>query len=159
MSAERLTARVKRIGLSLALLVILLGRPVAGAAAAFHLVGLDGTELGGAQVSQGVTIAVVWASWSPRCRDVGVQANGLVERWSGRARVVTVNFQEEKDAARIFAEEQDLRAPVYLDPDGEFAKAFGVTNLPGLLVLRDGQVAYSGKFPPDVDKVLSEHVP
>lgn len=154
--------RVRRCGVSgvsLALLLTLLGGHAAVAATSFNLVGLDGSELGSAQISHGVTIVVVWASWSPRCRDLGVQTNGIVERWSSRARVVTVNFQEASDAARAFADGQGLRAPVYLDPDGEFAKAFGVTNLPGLLVLRDGQVAYSGKIPPDLDKVLSEQVP
>ena len=46
--------------------------------------------------------------------------------------------------------------PVYLDVDGSLAKKFKMANLPGLLVLKNGAVAYQGKLPEDVGGVLAD---
>lgn len=124
----------------------------------FSLSGLRGETFSDRDAASGTTVVVVWASWSPRCRDIGERANALLERWSERARVVTVNFQEERDLAQAFAGQQGLRAPVFLDQDGEFAKAFGVTNLPGLLILRDGQAVFSGRLTPEADEIVAERL-
>lgn len=141
------------------LLALALPRCGAAAPAQFSLQGLGGDVLESRSVAHGVTIVVIWASWSPRCRDLGERVNPLAEKWASKARVVTVNFQEERDAAASFAARQALVVPVYLDSDGEFAKGYGVTNLPGLLVLRDGQPIYSGRFTPESDQVLAESIP
>ena len=153
-------ARSLRRGRALMALLVLLALTASGAAAAgpFSLPGLRGDSFSDREAASGATVIVVWASWSPRCRGIGGQANALLERWSGQARVVTVNFQEERDAAQAFAGQEGLRAPVYLDQDGEFAKAFGVTNLPGLLVLRDGQAVFSGRLSPEADEVIAERL-
>src|SRR6478672_894961 len=63
---------------------------------------LGGTRLGETELAHGTTIVVVWASWSPRSRDIVERVNALAGRWGGRARVVTVNFQEERPAAERF---------------------------------------------------------
>jgi hypothetical protein len=49
-----------------------------------------------------------------------------------------------------------LGTPVFLDADGAFSKTYAVTNLPGLLVFKDGKVAYRGKLPEDPDVVIGE---
>lgn len=141
--------------------LLVLAFPPRGAAAPaqFTLQGLGGDVLESRSLAHGVTIVVIWASWSPRCRDLGERVNPLVERWAAKARVVTVNFQEDREAAASFARQQALEVPVYLDADGEFAKGYGVTNLPGLLVLKDGQPVYSGRFTQESDQVLAESIP
>ena len=37
-------------------------------------------------------------------------------------------------------------APVYLDRDGEFSKGHAVTALPGLIVVRKGEVVFQGRL-------------
>jgi hypothetical protein len=43
-----------------------------------------------------------------------------------------------------------------MDTEGVFSRRHNVSTLPGLLVVRDGQVAYRGKLPQDADRVLGE---
>src|SRR6188768_1775233 len=66
------------------------------------LQGLGGERLSDADLAQGATIFIVWASWSPRSRDVVARVNQVAQRWSGKARVVTVNFQEDRGAVESF---------------------------------------------------------
>ncbi len=124
----------------------------------WRLSGLDGESLSEAQVGQGATIVVVWASWSPKSRDIVEKVNQIAERWSGKARVVTVTFQEEQSAVSGFLAGKGLRVPVFLDSDGAFSRRFSIATLPGLLVLKDGQVSYRGKLPEDPDAVIAELV-
>ncbi len=133
--------------------------PAAPAAAqGFHLRGLQGGELADSDLQQGTAIVVLWASWSPRSRDIVARVNPLAERWGGRARVVTVNFQEDAAAVQGFLAGKGLRAPVYLDADGAFSKRYGIATLPGLLILKDGQTVYSGKLPDDPDPLIGKTV-
>lgn len=121
-----------------------------------RLPGLRGGQLTEADLAQGATVVVVWASWSPRGKDVVARVNAIQSRWGNRARVVTVNFQEDRAAVDGFLAGKNLAVPVYLDTDGAFSKKHAVTTLPGLLVIRDGNVAFRGKLPDDPNQVLSE---
>lgn len=148
---------MRRILLPLALVALAgLAPQPALAQESFRLSGLDGSALTEADLARGTTIVVVWASWSPRSRDIVTRVNPIAERWGGRARVVTVNFQEDGAAIEPFLAGKSLRTPVYLDREGVFAKRHKVFNLPGLLVFVDGRTAYSGKLPDDPDRLLSE---
>lgn len=118
--------------------------------------GLRGEQLAESDLTQGTTIIVVWASWSPKSRDIVQRVNPLAQRWGGRARVITVNFQEERGAVEGFLAGKGLSVPVFLDGDGAFSKKYAVATLPGLLILKDGQVAFRGKLPDDPDRVIGE---
>ena len=120
----------------------------------WRLDGLDGGSLDRGDVARGTTVLVVWAGWSPRCRDIVEKTNRIVERFGDRARVVMVDFQEEPAEVRAFLAGKGARAPVYLDADGSFSKQHGVANLPGLVVYRDGTVAHAGRLPDDPDGVI-----
>lgn len=122
----------------------------------YRLPGLRGGSLTSADLDRGSHVIVVWASWSPRCRDIVERANAVAERWGGQARVVTVVFQEDAAAVEKFLEGKSLRAPTYLDSDGEFSKAHAVTSLPGLVVLRDGEARYQGRLPNDPDSTIAD---
>ena len=137
-------------------LTLVFALPLPAAAQDFRLPGLSGGQLTDADLAQGATIVVVWASWSPRCRDIVERVNAIQGRWGSRARVVTVDFQEDRGAVQSFLSGKNLSVPVYLDGDGAFSKKHAVTTLPGLLVIQDGNVAYRGKLPDDANRVLSE---
>lgn len=133
-----------------------LAADTARAQGGFRLPGLRGGQLTEQDLASGATVIVVWASWSPRCRDIVERTNALAERWGGRARVVTVDFQEEAAEVERFLSGKELRAPVYLDGDGEFSKANAIATLPGLIVVRDGQARYRGKLPADPDAAITD---
>jgi len=117
---------------------------------------LGGARLNEADLARGTTIVVVWASWSPRSRDIVERVNPLASRWNGRARVVTVDFQEDRQTIDGFLRGKNLSAPVCFDPDGAFSRKYNVATLPGLLVVKDGQVAYPGNLPEDADRVIAD---
>lgn len=145
--------------LALALLAGLLA-PLAPAAAQGPLLqGLGGERLSEADLAQGTTIFIVWASWSPHSRDVVGRVNQVAQRWSGKARVVTVNFQEDRGAVESFLAGKSMGTTVFLDADGSFSKKYAVATLPGLLVIKDGRVAFSGKLPAEPDRILVELLP
>lgn len=121
-----------------------------------RLRGLQGQSLSEADLAQGATILVIWTSWSPHSRNVVARVNSLAERWGGRARVVTVNFQEDRGAVEGFLSGKGLSAPVFLDPDGSFSKKHKVTTLPCLLIFKDGQTVYNSRLPENPDAVISE---
>ena len=83
----------------------------AGIIDVWRLPGLDGGQLTSGDLARGATVVVVWSTWSPRCRDIVPRVNRLASAWGGRARVVTVNFQEEPAAVREFLAGKGLAAP------------------------------------------------
>lgn len=148
---------VPRLGMAVLALVLALaiGASDALRAQEISLGCLGGARLKESDMARGTTIVVVWASWSPRSRDIVQRVQPLASRWGDRARVLTVNFQEDGPAAERFLAGRDLGAPVCLDPDGAFSRKYNVATLPGLLIVKDGQVAYRGKLPDDVDRVVA----
>ncbi|MEP7009633.1 MAG: TlpA disulfide reductase family protein [Acidobacteriota bacterium] len=139
-------------------LVLVVGANPLQAQGGWRLSGMGGESLSEADVGQGATVVVVWASWSPKSRDIVERVNQIAGHWSGKARVVTVSFQEEKAAVSSFLAGKGLSVPVFLDSNGGFSRKYAIATLPGLLVLKDGQVAYRGKLPEDPDAVIAELV-
>lgn len=121
-----------------------------------HLTSLSGERLSDADLAQGTTIVVVWASWSPRSRDIVERVKELASRWGARARVMTVDFEEDRPAVEAFLAGKALTVPVFLDADGVFSKKYAIATLPGLLVLKDGKSAYHGKLPEDPDRIIAD---
>lgn len=145
---------------ALILTLALLAGPLAPASAQGALLqGLGGERLSEADLAQGTTIFIVWASWSPHSRDVVGRVNQVAQRWSGKARVATVNFQEDRGAVESFLAGKNMGTTVFLDADGAFSKKYAVATLPGLLVIKDGRVAFSGKLPAEPDRILVELLP
>jgi thiol-disulfide isomerase/thioredoxin len=138
---------------------LLAGLPLGAALASaqeIHLAGLASDRLGDADLAHGTVIVVVWASWSPRSRDIVERVRPLAGRWGPQARVVTVDFEEERPAVEAFLAGRSLGAPVFLDTDGVFSKKYAIATLPGLLVLRDGKTVYHGKLPEDPDRLIAD---
>jgi thiol-disulfide isomerase/thioredoxin len=153
---SHLRHRATAFALALALLT---GMAVPVSAQGPVLQGLRGERLSEADLAQGGTILIFWASWSPHSRNVVDRVNRVNQRWSGKARVVTVNFQEDRGAVESFLSGKNMGATVFLDADGAFSKKYAVATLPGLLIIKDGKVAYRGKLPDDPDRVIVEIFP
>lgn len=123
------------------------------------LPGLKGGQLTEAELSRGPVVVVLWASWSPRGRDVATRVNELATGLEGKARVVAVNFQEDRATAEGFAAEHPFRVPVYLDQEGSLARRYRLTQLPGLLVLSDGESKFAGALPADPVQTVLDVLP
>lgn len=136
------------------LLVAYGGAPAAGQG--FSLAGLRGGSLSEAELSRGRVVVVLWASWSPRGRNVAERVNALAQAAGSRATVLAVNYQEDQATVQGFVASNPFTVPVYLDTDGVLAKKFKLANLPGLLVMKDGVVAYQGRMPDDPERVVEE---
>lgn len=148
--------RLRRLAVFCTAAALLVATAVPATAQGVLLRGLGGEQLAEADLAQGATIFIVWASWSPHSRDIVGRVNPLVQRWSGKARVVTVNFQEERQAVEGFLAGRSFGTTVFLDSDGAFSKKYAVATLPGLLIIKDGRVVYKGKLPEDPDRVIVE---
>ena len=141
------------IGLVL-VLTLTAALPAAAQRGADRLPGLDGGALTQSDLTGRNSIVVFWAGWSPKCRTIVERINALHGRWGDSTRVVSVNFQEDEADIRAFLDGKTLRAPVYLDSRGAFSRTHAVTDLPGLVIYRDGEIAYQGRLPQDVDKLI-----
>lgn len=142
------------LAVTLGLLALLV--PSSSAQTGLTLRGLGGESMTEAELTRGPTVIVVWASWSPRGRDVVSRVSRIQSRWGSASRVVMVNFQEDRATIEEFLQGRRPPVPVLMDPDGAFAKKHAVTTLPGLLVFQGGRVAYRGRLPDDPDDVLAD---
>jgi len=156
---ERLSTRCLRLAVGAGMLAV---ASLPGALAAadlpanIRLPGLHGGELSSRELLHGSHVLVVWAGWSPRCRDIVERVNAISSKWGGSATVATIDFQEDAAAVEQFLRGKSLGPAVYLDHDGEFSKALEITTLPGLVVIRDGKVRYQGRLPSDPDATLQD---
>lgn len=120
----------------------------------FRLDGLDGSSLSQDALQSGDWVIVVWASWSPRARDIGARIEALSSKFSGRARVCGVHFQDTPAEVRRSLGGQLPSAPLYVDARGDFSKKYQVSDLPALLVLRQGRVVHKGRLTANADGVV-----
>ena len=120
-----------------------------------HLAGTAGEQLDDAELAKGTCVVVVWATWSPRSHDIVERVQALAGHWRSRARVFTLDFEEDRRTIAAFLGGRALGVPIFLDADGTFAKKYAVATLPGLLVVVDGKVEYHGKLPDDPDRLLT----
>jgi len=131
--------------------------------ATFRLAKLGATGPGAAELTaetlgKGNKIIVVWASWSPRCRDIDKRVAALHEAWGSRADVLTVNFQEKPAAIRDALSKMDMKVPVYVDADGRFSKAHAVTTVPHVIVYSNGKRVVAQRLTRDVDSIIDANL-
>lgn len=148
-----MSAGARPLVVFLILLLIAPGTLLAGDGEAPTLEALDGAPLTAEDLERETFLLVVWASWSPRCRDVTARIDRLAAAWSDTARVASVVFQEEPAKIRAFLGGKSPGAPIYLDRSGDFSKRHEVTTLPMLLIFA-GELAFRGKLSANPDPVI-----
>ena len=115
-----------------------------------------GDPLDPGTVQTGLVIVVVWTTWSPRGRNIVERLNRIQADWGDRARVVSVVFQESPEAIGRFLEGKKLTVPVFLDSgNAEFSKRHNVTQVPRLLVFKDGVTAVNVNLTDDPNPLIS----
>jgi peroxiredoxin len=101
-----------------------------------------------------------WASWCGPCREQSPVVDALAARHAASLSVLGVNTGDELEAARRFIAEEKVRYPSVLDADGSVAAAYGVSQLPTVVVIdRGGRVtAILSRFVdlPELERLVSE---
>jgi hypothetical protein len=120
-----------------------------------HLAGTAGEQLSDSELAKGTEIVIVWATWSPRSHDIVERVQALAGHWRSRARILALDFEEDRPTIVAFLAGRTMGVPVFMDVDGNLSKKYAVATLPGLLVVVDGKVEYHGKLPDDPDRLLT----
>ena len=91
---------------------------------------------------QAVVLAF-WASWCGPCRAEAPTLDRVAQRLRDRGvTVLGVNVNDDPAKAIQFARSMNLSYPIVSDEDGSVGTAFGVSNLPTLVIVdRDGNVS------------------
>ena len=147
-------ARRQRITAAICLVVLLAA--VSPAAAQWSLPRLGGgAPLDPSAIATGSVIAVVWTTWSPRSGNIVERLNRIEREWGSRARVVSVVFQESPEAIERFLQGKELAVSVFLDSgNADFSKRNNVTQVPRLLVFKDGVTAVNVNLTDDPDPLI-----
>jgi thiol-disulfide isomerase/thioredoxin len=139
---------------AIGLLALLLAASPAAAQWSLPRLG-GGAPLDQAAISSGPVIVIVWTTWSPRGGDIVARMNRIEGQWGRRARVVSVVFQESPAAIDRFLEGKRLVVPVFMDSgNAEFSKRNNVTQVPRLLVFKDGVAAVNVNLTDDPDPLI-----
>lgn len=83
-----------------------------------------------------ITLLDFWASWCGPClEELPVVASVVSMYPPDQVRLIAVNTEEEPSWVKKFVNDQSIDVDVALDPRGEAAAAFGVEQLPTLVVI------------------------
>lgn len=104
--------------------------------------GEPGARIGLEDLKGRAVIVDFWASWCGPCAVQAPILERLSRRYEERGLVVVgVNVDDPPGVAASYAQRKALSYPIVLDPTGETQAAYGVTQLPSLVVLdREGRV-------------------
>jgi cytochrome c biogenesis protein CcmG, thiol:disulfide interchange protein DsbE len=83
-----------------------------------------------------------WASWCEPCRQEAPAFERLARRLRGRASLVGVDWEDDRDAALAFVHRYGWTFPSLRASGGGTGERYGIAGLPTTLVLdRDGRIA------------------
>ena len=83
-----------------------------------------------------ITVLDFWASWCGPClQELPVVARVVSMYTPDQVRLIAVNTEENAERVRAFVNDRSIEVEVALDPRGEAAAAFGVEQLPTLVLI------------------------
>ncbi len=109
----------------------LIGRP----APDFTLADLDGRPLALAELRGQPVVVNFWATWCQPCAAENPIFAALARRYSGRARFVSVIYQDTPEAIRAYELQRGSWGPALVDPESRTAIRYGVYGVPETFVI------------------------
>ena len=89
-----------------------------------------------------VVIVTFWASWCPPCRKELPVLETLQQHARDRVRVIAVNIDNRKAYASMKRRLKDYKMTLVHDSRGRVKRAFGVTGIPHMVMIKkDGTIA------------------
>ena len=77
-----------------------------------------------------------WATWCPPCLAEMPSMEGLHRELAGQPfHMLTILYSDDPGAAASFAGQNGYTFPILIDPDGEVAKAYGLTGVPETFIV------------------------
>jgi hypothetical protein len=76
-----------------------------------------------------------WATWCEPCREEMPSLSQLAQSHGGKVRVLAVNFKESAATVHRFQDATGLDLPVFRDPDGALARAWGIRVFPSTVLI------------------------
>lgn len=108
----------------------------------FNCQDLQGESWNLEKVKGKIVLLRFWADWCPYCR----YEMPIIDKYYQRLKkegflVLAVNVKQSAEVALAFIAQLDITFPVPLDPDGSFAKRYGVYAIPtNFLIDREGVI-------------------
>jgi cytochrome c biogenesis protein CcmG/thiol:disulfide interchange protein DsbE len=127
----------------------LIGRP----APEFALSDLDGRTIALSALRGQPVVVNFWATWCQPCAQENPIFAALARQYSGRARFVSVIYQDTPEAIRAYERQRGSWGPALVDPDSRTAIRYGVYGVPETFVIDargvihdkvTGMVSYDG---------------
>lgn len=109
----------------------LIGRP----APDFTLADIDGRPLALAELRGQPVVVNFWATWCQPCAAENPIFAALARRYAGRARFVSVIYQDTPEAIRAYELQRGSWGPALVDPESRTAIRYGVYGVPETFVI------------------------
>ncbi|NOY64593.1 MAG: TlpA family protein disulfide reductase [Nitrospirae bacterium] len=103
----------------------------------FKLYDSKGREINLAKLKGKTVFVHFWASWCKECRAELPSLQRLYDRKKSDPDFVFLGivYREDPVVSRQYLEKNNLDIPIYVDPDGNTASAFGVTGVPETYII------------------------
>lgn len=112
---------------------------------------LVGPRVGLASLRGDVAIVNFWASWCDPCKREAPEFARFGRRLPAGVRLVGVNWDDAKSAARAFIKRYHWRFPNLRDGSGDVGAGFGLSGLPATFVIdRQGRIVSTLRGPQKV---------
>lgn len=109
----------------------LIGKP----APEFALTDLDGRTLRLVDLRGQPVVVNFWATWCQPCAAENPIFAALARRYAGRARFVSVIYQDTPEAIRAYERQRGSWGPALVDPESRTAIRYGVYGVPETFVI------------------------
>jgi len=104
----------------------LIGRPAPG----FSLADLDGRTLRLEDLQGQPAVVNFWATWCQPCAAENPIFSAVARRYAGRARFVSVIYQDSPEAIRAYEQQRGRWGSTLVDPESRTAIRYGVYGVP-----------------------------